>query len=113
MTQASSVPSSSVSATSWEPLLEDGREIGEVHLLVRAEGGPVAGLWRVGAQEGEAFPYRVTGSDSFHVIEGEAELETLDGEKIALVAGGIYSFPDGFTATWRSRGPFLKFFVIA
>ena len=60
----------------WEPLVEDGREIGEVHLLVQAEGGPVAGLWRVEGAEGEAFPYRVTGSDSFHVIEGEAELET-------------------------------------
>jgi uncharacterized cupin superfamily protein len=87
--------------------------MGEVHFLVQAEDGPVAGLWRIGAQEGEEFPYRVTGSDSFHVIEGEAELETPDGEKIELVAGGIYSFPDGFTATWRSRGPLLKFFVIA
>jgi uncharacterized cupin superfamily protein len=56
---------------------------------------------------------RVTGVDSFHVIEGEAELETSDGEKIELIAGGIYSFPDGFSATWRTRSPFLKFFVIA
>ena len=57
--------------------------------------------------------YKVTGTDSFHVIQGEAELETPDGERIELTAGGIYSFPDGFTATWRTRSPFMKFFVIA
>jgi uncharacterized cupin superfamily protein len=113
MTTAIGVLSSSVSADSWEPLVEDGRNIGEIHWLLQSENGPVAGLWRTGPQEGEEFPYRVTGTDSFHVIEGKDELETPDGEKIELIAGGIYSFPDGFTATWRSRGPFLKFFVIA
>ena len=54
-----------------------------------------------------------TNTDSFQVIEGEAELELPDGEKIQLVAGGIYSFAGGFTATWRTRSPFLKFFVMA
>lgn len=29
-----------------------------------------------------------------------------------LVPEGLYSFPDGFTATWRTRSPFLKFFVV-
>lgn len=113
MTKADSVVSSSVSAESWEPLVEDGREMGQVHWLLQAEKGPVAELWGAGTEEGAELPYRVTGSDSFHVIEGEAELETPDGEKIELIAGGIYSFPDGFTATWRTRSPFLKFFVIA
>jgi uncharacterized cupin superfamily protein len=47
------------------------------------------------------------------VIEGEGELETPDGEKIQVTAGGIYSFPNGFTATWRTRSPLLKFFVMA
>ncbi|MFJ6944081.1 hypothetical protein ACISU4_05380 [Streptomyces wuyuanensis] len=47
------------------------------------------------------------------MIEGEAELETPSGDKIELVPGGIYSLPDGFTATWRTGSPFLKFLVIA
>ena len=114
MTKASSVMSSSVSADSWEQVVEDGRKMGQVHWLLQAENGTLAGLWKIDAEEGAEIPYRVTtGSDSFHVIEGEAELETPDGEKIQLVAGGIYSFPDGFTATWRTRSPFLKFFVMA
>ena len=114
MTTASSVMSSSVSTESWEQIIEDGRKMGQVHWLLQSENGPVAGLWKIDTEEGAEIPYSVTtGSDSFHVIEGEAELETPDGEKIQLVAGGIYSFPDGFTATWRTRSPFLKFFVMA
>jgi uncharacterized cupin superfamily protein len=105
--------SSSVTAGSWEPLIEDGRETGQIHWLRReGEGGPLAGLWRVSAERGAEIAYRADGIDTFHVIEGEAELETPAGDKIQLVAGGIYSFPDGFTATWRTKSDFLKFFVI-
>ena len=65
-------------------------------------------------QERRRVPYNVHDSDSFRVIEGEAELETPDGGKIMLVAGGgVYSFTDGSTAIWRARSPFLKFFVVA
>lgn len=107
--------SSDVTARSWEPLVVDGRETGEVSWLrgEGEEGAPAAGLWRIGTEEGAEFPYNVHGSDTFHVLEGESELETPDGEKIMLVPGGLYSFPDGFTATWRTRSPFLKFFVVA
>ncbi|MDF9749376.1 cupin domain-containing protein [Arthrobacter sp. ES3-54] len=106
--------SSSVTAGSWEPLVEEGREIGQVHWLRgEAEGLPLTGLWKISPEEGE-FPYKAMyGFDNFHVIQGEAELETSSGEKIQLVTGGIYSFPEGFTATWRTRSPFMKFFVVA
>lgn len=112
MTTTVGVFTSSVDAETWEPLIEDGAEIGQVHWLVQAEGRPVAGLWRHEPEEGTGFPCRVTGSDAFYVVRGEAELETPDGERIQLVAGGIYAFPDGFTATWRTKSSFLKFFVI-
>jgi uncharacterized cupin superfamily protein len=55
----------------------------------------------------------VSGTETFHVLEGEAELETPDGTRIALTPGVVVSFPDGFTATWRTRTPFKKFFVVA
>jgi uncharacterized cupin superfamily protein len=114
MTTASSVKSSSASTDSWEQLVEDDQKMGQVHWLLQSENGTVAGLWKIDTEEGAEIPYRVTtNSDSFHVIEGEAELETPDGEKIQLLAGGIYSFPGGFTATWRTRSPFMKFFVMA
>ena len=107
MRKTASVVSSSVAAESWEPLIEDGRRMGEVHWLLQGEGGPVAGLWRISAEEGAEMPYKVTGTDTFHVIQGDAELQTPDGERIELTTGGLYSFPDGFTATWRSRSPFM------
>ena len=113
VTNTGTVMSSAVSAQSWEPLVEDGREMGQVHWSVQAEGPPVVRLWRVGTEEGAELLSRVTGSDTFRVIEGEAELETPDGDRIELIAGGIYSFTDGFTATWRTRSPLLKFFVVA
>ncbi|WP_369780170.1 cupin domain-containing protein [Streptomyces sp. R33] len=113
MTSTAGFASSSVTAQSWEPHVEDGRATGEVHWLVQSEDGTMSGLWRIGLEEGAEFPYKPEASDTFHAIEGEAELETPDGEKIELVAGGIYSFPAGFTATWRTRSPFLKFFVVA
>jgi uncharacterized cupin superfamily protein len=112
MTVATDVHSSSATTEAFEPLIEDGRQLGEVHFLLQSE-ALVAGMWRIGPVEGAEFPYKVTGSDTFHVIKGEAELETPDGDRIQLVPGGIYSFPDGFTATWRTRSPFLKFFVMA
>ncbi|MBT1188110.1 DUF861 domain-containing protein [Streptomyces sp. CJ_13] len=107
------VSTSSITTDSWEPFVEEGREMGQVHFLVQKEGGLMAGLWRTDAEIGAEIPYNVTGSDTFHVLQGEAELETSDGKKIDLIAGGIYSFPDGFSATWRTRSPFVKFFVIA
>ncbi|MER6523503.1 cupin domain-containing protein [Streptomyces sp. NPDC001553] len=72
--------------------------------------GRLSTPWSAG--HGAEFPYKPAATDTFHVIEGEAELETPDGEKIELVAGGIYSFTAGFTATWRTRSPFMKFFVV-
>jgi len=114
MTTASSVLSSSVSTDSWEQLVEDGRKMGQVHWLFQSENGPLAGLWKIDTVEGAEIPYRVTTNfDSFHVIEGEGEMETPDGEKIQITAGGIYSFPKGFTATWRTHSPILKYFVMA
>ncbi|MFF3454627.1 hypothetical protein ACFYXH_09875 [Streptomyces sp. NPDC002730] len=82
MTNAPGFSSSSVTAQSWEPFVEDDREMGQIHLLVQAEEGPVSGLWRIGPEEGAEIPYKAVGTDTFHVIEGEAEMETPDGEKI-------------------------------
>ena len=85
MATASNVLSSSVSTDSWEQLIEDGRKMGQVHWLFQSENGPLAGLWKIDTVEGAEIPYRVTTNfDSFHVIEGDGEMETPDGEKIQL-----------------------------
>jgi uncharacterized protein len=98
-----------VDADTWEPFHPaPDVTIGEVHWLTAK-----AGLWRIGAEEGAEIPYAVAGGETFHVLEGEAELETPAGARIALTPGTVVSFPDGFTATWRTRAAFKKFFVVA
>jgi hypothetical protein len=64
MTTTVGVFTSSVDAETWEPLSEDGEEIGQVHWLVQADGHPIAGLWRDEPEEGAELPYRVTGFQS-------------------------------------------------
>jgi uncharacterized protein len=106
-----------VDASTWERFqAAPDVTIGEVHWLTvkeRENGTLATGLWRIGPEEGAEIPYAVAGSETFHVLEGEAELETPDGEWISLTPGTVVSFPDGFTATWRTRSPFKKFFVVA
>jgi uncharacterized cupin superfamily protein len=106
-----------VDASTWERFqAAPDVTIGEVHWLTvkeRENGTLATGLWRIGPEEGAEIPYAVAGSETFHVLEGEAELETPDGERISLTPGTVVSFPDGFTATWRTRSPFKKFFVVA
>ena len=97
-----------VDADTWEPFEPaPGVTVGQVHWLT-----PVSGLWRIGPEEGAEIPYAAQGGETFHVLEGEAELETPDGARIALERGTVVSLPDGFTATWRTRSPFKKFFVV-
>ena len=113
---ASTVPQATVNPESWEPFVVQGQALGEVHWLVQAQrpqGVLAAGIWRIGPEEGAELPYGVTGSETIHVLEGEAELETSAGEKIRLAPGSVVSLPDGFTATWRTLSPFKKFFVVA
>lgn len=114
---ARTIPTTTIDATeNWEPFVEGGRQIGEVHWLAvheRPEGTVATGLWRIDAESGAEIPYAVTGSETFHVLEGQAVLEPPEGEPIELKPGMVVSFPDGFTATWRTRSAFKKFFVVA
>ena len=112
----SSVPRATVDPEAWEPFVVQGREIGEVHWLVqnsRPHGVLAAGMWLIHAEGGVELPYAVAGSETFQVLEGDAELETPAGERIRLTRGDVVSFPDGFTATWRTLSDFKKFFVVA
>lgn len=113
-------PTVSVSTTDaqtpWEPFVPGDSAIGEVHWLVqeaRPHGVLAAGLWRIDPESGAELPYFVSGSETIHVLEGEAALDLPDGSTIDLTPGMILTLPDGFTATWRTLSPFKKFFVVA
>ncbi len=99
----------------WE-FVDDGCSAGEVHWLRRS--GPdepmlSTGLWRhLPDGHPEGLPYRVAGSETLYVIDGAAELTLPDGSTIWLQEGYLASFGDGFEATWRTKEPFMKFFVV-
>ena len=117
MTTAQTANVSSIYAeTGWEPFIEDGHTAGEVLWLAqeaREYGVLAAGLWRIDPVSGAELPYAVHGSETIHVLEGEAVLDLPDGTTIDLVPGVIVTLPDGFTATWRTLSAFKKFFVVA
>lgn len=100
----------------WEPFVHDGHVVGEVRWIaqeVRPQGPLAVGLWRIDPEAGAELPYAVAGSETIQVLEGEADLEQPDGTTITLTPGVVVTLPDGFTATWRTRSPFKKLFVVA
>jgi uncharacterized cupin superfamily protein len=100
----------------WEPFVHEGQVVGEVSWIAQEDRpqGPLAvGLWRIDSESGAELPYAVAGSETIHVLEGEADLEQPDGTTIALTPGVVLTLPDGFTATWRTRSAFKKLFVVA
>ena len=115
----STIPITTVSTTAedaWEPFVHDGHTVGEVRWIAqeaRPHGPLAVGLWRIDPDAGAELPYAVAGSETIHVLEGEAELEKADGTTIALSPGVIVTLPDGFTATWRTKSAFKKLFVVA
>jgi uncharacterized protein len=104
---------------SWQPFVrEDGTVSGEVQWLRASAAGEspalYTGLWRHQPdEEPEGAPYAVSGSETFLLIDGAIELVLPDGTSMRIDKGDIVSFPDGFTATWFTLEPVLKFFVVA
>jgi uncharacterized cupin superfamily protein len=99
----------------WE-FVDGGESAGEVHWLRRSgPGEPLlsAGLWRhLPEEHPHGLPYKVEGSESIYVIDGMAELTLPDGSIMWLQEGYLASFGDGFEAIWKTKEPFMKFFVV-
>lgn len=84
-----------------------------VHMLRDAsngEGQLLAGMWRA---DPVTIDYVFSGDETFHVLQGEADVELDTGEVVHLSAGDIASFAKGMHSIWRIRSSFEKFFVIS
>lgn len=99
----------------YRPMLVDGSEVGEEHVL-RSGGSHgnehEAALWRTDAPA--RYEYLFSGDESFYVVEGSVTIELMPtGERVELEAGDIASFPKGTRSVWTFTEPFKKFTVIS
>ncbi len=102
-------------AIEYQPMLIDGAQVGEEHVL-RSAGSHgnehEASLWRTDAPA--RYEYLFTGDESFYVLEGSVAIELVaTGERLELKAGDIASFPKGTDSVWTFSEPFKKFTVIS
>jgi uncharacterized protein len=63
--------------------------------------------------EPSTFRYSFAGDESFHVLDGDLDIQVDGGEAVTLGPGDIVSFPKGASSTWTVRAPLRKFFVIS
>ncbi|CUB17980.1 cupin domain-containing protein [Bacillus subtilis] len=106
---------SNMEETKWEPFVVEGMELGQAHVLrTDIETGTVSGLWKHSPEEHpDGMPFLIHGNETFYVLQGSAELYTPDGEVIQLKKGDMFSGSDGFSATWKTTAPFIKFYTIS
>jgi uncharacterized protein len=102
-------------AIRYQPMLIDGAQVGEEHVL-RSAGfrgtGHDAALWRTDAPA--RYEYLFTGDESFCVLEGSVVIDLpATGERIELKTGDIASFPKGTRTVWTFTESFKKFTVIS
>jgi uncharacterized protein len=102
-------------AIDYQPMLIDGVQVGEEHLLQgRGSHGNEheASLWRTDAPA--RYEYLFAGDESFYVLEGSVSIDLVEtGERVELKAGDIASFPKGTSSIWTFSEPFKKFTVIS
>jgi uncharacterized cupin superfamily protein len=105
-------------AAEWEPFALGELEIGEVHWLRSEEssdGAYYAGLWRIGPGEfPPEVPYDMTMNETIHIVEGEVQIEVVDGPTLELGPGSIASFAPGTRTRWRfQKAPFKELFILS
>jgi ethanolamine utilization protein EutQ (cupin superfamily) len=109
--------SSSLHTEEFEPYIEDGVRLGDVHWIRREFEGDqptlLVGIMRASADDlQEAFEYEWVFHETIQVIEGRLEVEIIDGPTIVLNPGEIGSFRKGGRAIFRATGPYKQFFIM-
>jgi uncharacterized cupin superfamily protein len=107
----------SLDTAEFEPYVEDGVELGEVH-WIRQEFGPdgdpiiLVGIMRTDQGTGDGFEYTWLTDETIQVLEGRLEIDIPGSGTITLNPGDVGSFPQGKTAVFRPTPPYKQFFVM-
>lgn len=106
---------STIDGGTYEPFVEDGVTLGQVHWLSNGQDSPlVSGIWRaLPGEVPQAFDYDYPSHETIHVLEGAVTIEFADGETVTLRAGDIAAAEQGTKSVWKvdPETTFRKFFV--
>lgn len=76
----------------WEPFIVEGSQCGEVAWLRLSE-SVSTGFWRHKPEDHpDGMPYGVATNETFIVLEGEAEVTTVNGDKFLVKSGNPILF---------------------
>jgi hypothetical protein len=62
------------------------------------------------SKETSVFAWEYDATETCYLLEGEVEVTTESGEKVAFGAGDLVTFPKGLRCTWDVRKPVRKHF---
>ncbi len=64
--------------------------------------------WPIWEKEVSEFDWYYSESETFYVLEGEAEVELEDGEKVRFGSGDLVTFEKGVKCRWKVLKPIKK-----
>jgi uncharacterized cupin superfamily protein len=72
-------------------------------------GAFTTGLWE---REPDTWAFERAYDEVAVILQGAAEIETEDGERLAVKAGDVLVTPKGTKGVWHVHEPIVKFFAI-
>jgi len=64
--------------------------------------------WPIWQKEISDFDWFYDTTEQFYVLEGEVEVDTVDGQKVRFGAGDFVTCPKGIQCTWHVKKPIRK-----
>ena len=64
--------------------------------------------WGIWEKEPSKFDWYYDSTETFYVLEGEADVETKAGDKISFKEGDMVTFPQGIDCTWNIKRKIRK-----
>jgi uncharacterized protein len=97
----------------WSALVDPPGEIGsagaEMSIFTGSAGAFTTGLWE---REPDTWPFERAYDEVAMILEGEADIETDDGQMLTVRAGDVLVTPKGCKGVWHVKSKIVKFYAI-
>jgi Predicted enzyme of the cupin superfamily len=97
----------------WSALVDPPGEAGSAGAEMSIFTGPseafTTGLWE---REPDTWPFERAYDEVAMILEGEADIETEDGQMLSVRAGDVLVTPKGSKGVWHVRSKIVKFYAI-